>query len=105
MQNNDEIVDKFWAKMRRADMDQSKLEYGFETRVLAQIREQQKKKSLSLLQLASRFCLASLCALLLLGLYLPTTVNAIEFSSLVQTVSSNDESADVASMFANGDAQ
>jgi hypothetical protein len=93
MKNNDELVDNFWAKLRRADLDQTGLEYGLETRVMARLREIRRPGSLSLLQLAGRFCLASLCALLLLSLYLPSTVNAIEFSGLVEAVTSDDSSS------------
>ncbi|MDR2463172.1 MAG: hypothetical protein LBD30_05270 [Verrucomicrobiales bacterium] len=98
---NNEMTDRFWARLRHADRDQSRLEFGLETRVLARVRESRQTRPLSLLQLAGRFCLGALCALLLLGLYLPATVNAIEFSNLVRAAAA-DDGADLAAFF-NGD--
>lgn len=104
MKNNDELVDKFWANLRRADMDQSKLGFGLETRVLANLRASRKSASLSLLQLAGRLCFVSLCALLLLGVYLPMEVEAFEFNHFAETLAGAND--DVATIFTlNGGSQ
>ncbi|MDR1305409.1 MAG: hypothetical protein LBK76_09335 [Verrucomicrobiales bacterium] len=102
MKQHDEMVDRFWAGLRRADREQGRLAYGLETRVMARLREQRRAGPLSLLQLAGRCCLAACCALLLLGLYVPLTVNTIEFADLVEAVA-NDEQPGLAGLF-TGDA-
>ncbi|MDR1191846.1 MAG: hypothetical protein LBK60_09340 [Verrucomicrobiales bacterium] len=99
--NDDEMIDQFWARLRHADRDQSRLGFGLETRVLARVRESRKARPLSLLQLAGRFCLGSLCAVLLLGMWLPSTVNALEFSNLWQ-VAADDDGAGLETFF-NGE--
>ena len=92
MKNDDWLIDKFRAAMRRADTDNSRLEFGFETRVLARIRAARNRPSL--LQLAGKFCLASFCAALLLGIYLPVQVEAFETKRLAEAIT-GDDSADI----------
>jgi hypothetical protein len=89
MNDHDEIVDKFWAKLRRADLDQSRLEFGLEARVMAKIRVARQRNSFSLLELASRFCLVSFCFVALLAVYLPTQVQASNEETLVDSLVSN----------------
>jgi len=103
MNEHDKIVDQFWAKLRRADLDQSKLEFGLETRVMARIRESRQKSSFSLLSLASRFCVVSFCLVALLAVYLPMQVQASNDDTLVESFvgATNNNGDDLGSFYLN----
>ena len=88
MNNDDWLVDKFWASLRRADTDRSRSAYGFDTRVLAHIRALRNRPSL--LQLAGKFCPVAFCAVLLLAIYLPMQVEAFEADRLAEIITGDD---------------